>query len=100
MGFVLCPLVAGALLAMCFDFRAPFFMAAFLSLANLILGYFVLPETVTDAIRRPFEWRRANPVGALMQIRKHREMARFLLLFLIYDCAFFVYPAVWAYFVP
>ncbi|GEM_PF-6935433 len=48
--------------------RAPFYAAAALAAGNFTFGDFILPETVTDAIRRPFEWRRANPLGAFKYI--------------------------------
>ena len=95
-GFVLGPLLGGLLGE--FGFRVPFFAAAGLATFNLILGYFVLPETVTDKIRRPFDPARSNPLGALRQIRKISGLARFLVVFFLYEFAFYVYPAVWVYF--
>lgn len=95
-GFVLGPLLGGVLGE--YGFRVPFFAAAGLAFLNLILGYFVLPETVTDAIRRPFDPKRSNPIGALVQIKKMPGLARFLLVFFVYEFAFYVYPAIWAYF--
>ena len=65
-GFVLGPLLGGLLAE--FGTRAPFYGAALLAFANMLLGCFALPETVTDRIRRPFEWRRANPLGAFKHI--------------------------------
>lgn len=41
--------------------HAPFYAAALAAL-TMVFGILVLPETVTDRIRRPFERRRANPV--------------------------------------
>ena len=78
--------------------RVPFFAAAALATLNLILGYFVLPETVTDQTRRPFDIKRANPLGALTQIRLIPGLSRFLLVFFLYEFAFYVYPAVWVYY--
>ncbi len=95
-GFVLGPLVGGLLGD--FDYRAPFFAAAALATASLIFGYFVLPETLTDATRRPFDLSRSNPLGALVQIRRFPGMMRLLVLFFLYDFAFNVYPAAWSYF--
>lgn len=95
-GFVLGPLIGGLLAT--FGPRAPFYAAAALASANLVLGYFVLPETVTDRIRRPFEWRRANPFGALKSIGHLPGLKSLLLIFFLYQVAFFVYPSIWAYF--
>ena len=95
-GFVLGPLMGGLLGEV--GLRVPFFAAAALATLNLILGYFVLPETVTDQTRRPFDIKRANPLGALTQIRLIPGLSRFLLVFFLYEFAFYVYPAVWVYF--
>lgn len=95
-GFVLGPLLGGLLAE--FGTRAPFYAAAFLAGANTVFGYFVLPETVNDRIRRKFEWRRANPFGALSQINKLPGVGRMVLIFFLYQVAFWVYPSVWAYF--
>ena len=95
-GFVVGPLVGGLLGS--FGPRAPFYAAAALAVVNLAIGSFALPETVTDAIRRPFEWRRANPFGAFRNIGRLPGLGRMLVTAFIISVAFFVYPAVWAYF--
>ena len=96
MGFVLGPVIGGVLAE--YGTRAPFWAAAALAATNAIFGYFVLPETVTDRIRRPFEWRRANPLGAFKNIGRLPGLKRLMLIVFIYNVAFFVYPGVWAYF--
>ncbi|MCH2166176.1 MAG: TCR/Tet family MFS transporter [Oceanicola sp.] len=95
-GFVLGPILGGLLSE--FGTRAPFYAAGTLALLNLIFGYLVLPETVTDSIRRPFKWRRANPFGAFAHVGRIPGTARLLILFFLYEFAFYVYPAIWAYF--
>ena len=40
------------------------------SAANWIFGYFVLPESLPLANRRPFSWKRANPIGALAALNR------------------------------
>ncbi len=95
-GFVLGPLL-GAVFAE-FGTRAPFFGAAALSAANLALGYFVLPETVTDEIRRPFLWKRANPLGGLYNIGKLPGLGLLLIVVFIFQVSFNVYPAVWSFY--
>ncbi len=96
MGFVLGPLMGGLLAE--YGTRAPFWAAAVLAAANAVFGYFALPETVTDRIRRPFSLKRANPLGAFKQIGQLPGLGRLMGMTFIYGIAFFVYPSVWAYF--
>ncbi|MEQ9694688.1 TCR/Tet family MFS transporter [Shimia sp. SDUM112013] len=95
-GFVLGPALGGVLAE--FGTRAPFWGAAALAALNFVLGYIVFRETVTDAIRRPFDWRRANPLGALLSVTKLPGLAALLLVYFIYQVATAVYPAIWSYF--
>ena len=81
-----------------FGLRVPFFAAAGLATFNLVLGYFVVTETVTNNTRHPFDLKPANPLQALTQIQKITDLSRFLLLFFLYQFAFYVYPAIWVYF--
>jgi DHA1 family tetracycline resistance protein-like MFS transporter len=94
--FVLGPLIGGLLAAI--DLHAPFYAAAGLAFANLIFGFVVLPETVTDTTRRPFTLARGNPLGALRSVAKLPGLRRTLICFLILGIAMNVYPAIWAYF--
>lgn len=95
-GFVLGPLIGGLLGTI--DSRAPFYAAGALALANMAFGYFVLPETVTDATRRPFALARANPLGALRALDRLPGLRLILATYLILGIAMNVYPTVWAYF--
>lgn len=95
-GFVLGPLIGGMLSA--YGTRAPFYAAAVLASLNFVFGYLVLKETVTDQIRRPFQWSRANPLGAFRQFGRLPTVRPLLIVYFLYSLAFYVYPAVWAYF--
>ena len=95
-GFVLGPLF-GAVFAE-LGTRAPFYAAAVFSFGNMLFGWFVLPETVTDAIRRPFEWKRANPLGGLIHIGRLPGLKRLLLVLFFYQVSITVYPAIWAFY--
>lgn len=95
-GFVLGPVIGGLLAE--YGTRAPFWMAAALAAGNALFGWIVLRETVTDATRRSFSWRRANPLGALRSLGPLPGVTRLLLVYFIYYIGFAVYPAVWSYF--
>ncbi|MEX0371452.1 MAG: TCR/Tet family MFS transporter [Tateyamaria sp.] len=96
LGFVLGPALGGFLAE--YGTRAPFYAAAALAAANGVFGYIVLKETVDDRIRRPFTWARANPFGLFRHLAKLPGLGPLLLVFFIYQVAFTVYPAVWAYY--
>lgn len=67
-GFILGPALGGLLAGI--DLRAPFYAAAFISLLNWLYGAFVLPESLQPQNRRPYSWRRANPLGSLAALRR------------------------------
>ncbi|MEJ6388117.1 TCR/Tet family MFS transporter [Gymnodinialimonas ulvae] len=96
MGFILGPLVGGLLGGL--DPRAPFIAAACLAAANFAFGYFVLPESLPQDRRRPFQILRANPIGGLIMIGKLPGIVFLLCVMLAYQTANFVYPAIWAYY--
>ena len=95
-GFVLGPMLGGLLAG--FDTRAPFWVAAGLAAANFTLGLVVLPESLPVGKRRGFDWRRANPLGGLMQIGQLPGLGWMLLMLFFYSVSGYVYPAVWAYY--
>lgn len=73
-GFVLGPAVGGLFGDV--SPRLPFWIAAIFSLANWLWGFFIVPESLPQDRRKPFELKRANPVGALTLLRSHHELWR------------------------
>lgn len=71
-GFVLGPALGGVLGN--HSARLPFWVAGAMSLVNACYGLFVLPESLGRELRGRFAWRRANPVGSLTLLRRHREL--------------------------
>jgi DHA1 family tetracycline resistance protein-like MFS transporter len=67
-GFVLGPALGGFLGEA--NLRLPFFVAAGAVALNWAYGAWVLPESLPLDKRRPFNWRRANPVGGLINLRR------------------------------
>ncbi|WP_185247689.1 TCR/Tet family MFS transporter [Chryseobacterium bernardetii] len=63
LGFIIGPVIGGVLGH--YGARLPFYVASVLCLLNFLYGYFILPESLDKTKRRPFDWRRANPIGSL-----------------------------------
>lgn len=95
-GFILGPALGGVLGGL--GSRAPFYAAAALSLVNLAYGYFVLAESLPPERRRPFTWRRANPLGTLLQLRKQRVVSGLLTALFLWMVAHQVMPATWSFY--
>ncbi len=76
MGFILGPIIGGLLGT--FGPRVPFIAAAGLCFLNWLWGYFILPESLSKEHRRPLDWKRANPVGSLLHLRKYPELGYLL----------------------
>ncbi len=91
-GFVLGPALGGIIGDI--DPRLPFWLAAVLSLANVAYGYFVLPESLPPERRMGFAWSRANPVGSLRLLARHRELLGLAGVAFLYHLAHVVLPAV------
>lgn len=94
-GFVLGPVLGGVLGE--FGTRVPFYGAALLSFINFIVAWFLLPETLPKQLRRRFDWRRANPFGALKQILKYDGVIWLCLVFFLFWMAHAIWPTVWAF---
>ncbi|AMN42948.1 TCR/Tet family MFS transporter [Rhodoplanes sp. Z2-YC6860] len=93
LGFVLGPGLGGVLGSI--DPRLPFWLAAVLSLLNGCYGLFVLPESLPREQRSAFDWKRANPVGALKLLRSHPELSGLASAVFLIDVAHVVLPSIW-----
>lgn len=94
-GFILGPALGGLLGEL--SPRAPFFAAAALAGVNALYGWFVVPESLAREKRRPFSWKRANPLGTLMRLRRTEGLGVLVGVYFVMAMAGWVYPAVWAY---
>ena len=68
LGFILGPVMGGLLGAI--DIHLPFYASGVLALLNLVYGYFVLPESLSLANRKPVTWSALNPIQALTQLTR------------------------------
>lgn len=95
LGFIVGPALGGLLAE--FGTRVPFFAAAGLAFANAIYGFFILPESLASEKRRPFVWTRANPVGAVVQMRQYPIIMGLIGVIILYQVAHDANPATWSY---
>lgn len=96
LGFIIGPAIGGMLGG--FGLRVPFFAAAGLSLLNTLYGFFVVPESLKPENRRKFEWKRANPLGALLHLRRYPMLIGLSTAFLLINLAGQSLPTTWAFF--
>ena len=96
LGFMLGPVLGGVLGE--YGPRIPFWAAAGLAVVNLAYGFFVLPESLAPEARRPFDPKRSNPLGALLQVRKFPSVLGLLVVLIPYQIAHDANPAVWGYY--
>ena len=96
LGFIIGPVIGGLLGSM--GSRVPFIAAAVLSLLNWLYGYFVLPESLDKANRRNFTWKRANPVGSLMHLRKYPALSGLIISLMLIYIAVHSVQSTWAFF--
>lgn len=96
LGFIIGPIIGGVFVQ--YGTRVPFMIAAGLSLINWLYGYFILPESLKIENRRRFDWKRANPIGALKQIKKYPSLLGLLGALLILYLAAQATQSVWSYY--
>ena len=95
-GFVLGPAIGGLLAE--YGTRAPFYAAAAVAALNAVFGLVAMRESLPQSQRRPFDWRRANPLGAFRHIGRLPGLGRYLTIYGAHEFAFIVFPAVWSYY--
>jgi len=95
-GFIIGPALGGFLGE--YGARTPFYAAAALTMVNVIYGFFVLPESLKDGNRRPFNASRAHPLGAIKQLWQYPMVIALMLVYFFYMLGHFALPSVWAFF--
>ncbi|RYU93562.1 TCR/Tet family MFS transporter [Emticicia agri] len=96
LGFIIGPSIGGFVSH--YGTRVPFMVAGGLTILNWLYGYFVLPESLSIENRRKFNWKRANPIGALKNLRRFPMiMGLVAALFLVYISSFST-QGTWAYY--
>lgn len=96
LGFIIGPVIGGIFGEI--GTRLPFIVAAGFSFLNLLYGYFVLPESLKPENKRPFSWKRSNPVGGLVQVKKYPNLMGLVIAVFLVNLAAQAPPSVWTYY--
>jgi DHA1 family tetracycline resistance protein-like MFS transporter len=96
LGFIVGPLLGSVFSH--WGVRVPFLAAAALSLLNWIYGYFVLPESLSKENRRAFDWKRANPLGSLLHLRRYPAILGLVLSIVLIYIAGHAAQSTWTYY--
>jgi len=96
LGFIVGPAIGGLLGE--FGERMPFIAAAAITFFSLVYGWFFFPDTLRKEDRRPFDWRRANPLGAWKSMRAMQGMGAAVLMVMLWNIGTAVYPLTWPYY--
>ncbi|MFA8450274.1 MAG: TCR/Tet family MFS transporter [Bacteroidales bacterium] len=96
LGFILGPVIGGVFSE--FGIRIPFYIAAGLTLLNLVYGFLILPESLPIEKRRKFNIKKANPIGALKYLKRNKTVANFALTYFFIFLANFAVQSTWSFF--
>jgi DHA1 family tetracycline resistance protein-like MFS transporter len=95
-GFVIGPAIGGLLGQ--YGARLPFYVSAAIAFCNALYGFFVLKESLPLTSRRKFEIWRANPLGALLALRRFPAMLGLFGVVVLMRLAHDANPVIWTYY--
>ena len=80
------------------DIRLSFYIAAGLTFANFIFGYFFVPESLTSENRRPVDIMKMIPGVSLISLRKYKGVLLLITAFFLANLAGQALPSTWSYY--
>ncbi|HEY0107678.1 MAG TPA: MFS transporter [Rhizomicrobium sp.] len=92
-GLITGPAIGGILGGI--NLHLPFVAAAGLCAANLLFGFFALPESLPPGCRTPFRLSNANPLTALRHIGRYGSLTSLLAIFVLASFANWASEAIW-----
>jgi DHA1 family tetracycline resistance protein-like MFS transporter len=93
LGFIAGPMLGGLLGSI--DLHLPFYVAAGLSAANFIYGYFYVPESLPESRRSKFKLTRVNPLDGLFKLARREDMRGLIIAFALMTCAQMMLQSTW-----
>lgn len=95
-GFIIGPVIGG--IAGNWGPRVPFMVAAAFTLLNVLFGYFFVAESLPKENRRAFDWKRANPIGSLLHLKKYPIVAGLVVSMFLFFIAGHSVQSNWTFF--
>jgi len=95
-GFIIGPGIGGFFGEI--DIRLPFYIAAGLTFANFLFGWFFVPESLTMENRRPINLKKMIPGVSLVALRRYKGVLLLIAAFFLANLAGQALPATWSYF--
>lgn len=96
LGFIFGPAIGGALGHI--NLYLPVWFAGGCALANALLGYFTLSESLSPEMRHPFHWRDMNPFRQLLLLFSNPRVRGLVSGFLLFNIAFAGFTGVFTVF--
>jgi DHA1 family tetracycline resistance protein-like MFS transporter len=96
LGFIIGPVVGG--ISAQWGSRIPFIAASVLTLMNFLYGYFFIPESLDSNNRRNFEWKRANPVSSLLNLKRYPAVSSLAACLMLMYIASHAVQSNWSYY--
>jgi DHA1 family tetracycline resistance protein-like MFS transporter len=96
LGFIIGPGIGGFFGEI--DIRLPFYIAAGLTFANFLFGYFFVPESLIPENRRPINPLKMIPGVSLISLRNYKGVLLLIFAFFLANLAGQALPSVWSYY--
>lgn len=96
LGFIIGPGIGGFFGEI--DIRLPFYIAAGLTFANFLFGWFFVPESLIPENRRPMQLLKMIPGVSLVGLRNYKGVLILISAFFLANLAGQALPATWSYY--
>lgn len=96
LGFIIGPGIGGFFGEI--DIRLPFYIAAGLTFANFVFGYFFVPESLMPENRRPINVLKMIPGVSLVSLRNYKGVLLLIFAFFLANLAGQALPSTWSYY--
>ena len=96
LGFIIGPGIGGFFGEI--NVRLPFYIAAGLTFANFLFGYFFVPESLSQENRRPINLFKMIPGVSLVSLRNYKGVLLLIFAFFLANLAGQALPSTWSYY--